>query len=68
VANQAGLVASLDVEQARTQGAQTAAAIPQLKGDLVAEANAISILICESPGRVYRAPAEALRVVPAPPV
>ncbi len=65
--NQAGLVNSLDVEQARTQRAQTAAAIPQLESDLVAVANAISTLIGEPPGRVYRALAETPRPVPAPP-
>lgn len=65
--NQAGLVSSLDVEQARTQRAQTAAAIPQIEGDLVAVANAISTLIGEPPGRVYRALTEAPRGVPAPP-
>jgi NodT family efflux transporter outer membrane factor (OMF) lipoprotein len=65
--NQAGLVSSLDVEQARTQRAQTAAAIPLLESDLVAVANAISTLIGEPPGDVYRALAEAPRDVPAPP-
>lgn len=65
--NQAGLVASLDVEQARTQRAQTAAAIPQLESNLVASANAISILIGKPPGAVYRALVEAPRGVPAPP-
>lgn len=65
--NQAGLVDSLDVEQARTQRAQTAAAIPQLEGDLVAVANAISTLIGEPPGRVYRALVDGPRAVPAPP-
>lgn len=65
--NQAGLVASLDVEQARTQRAQTAAAIPQLESNLVAVANAISTLIGEPPGRVYRALTEAPLGVPAPP-
>ncbi|WP_229737118.1 efflux transporter outer membrane subunit [Blastomonas aquatica] len=65
--NQAGLVNSLDVEQARTQRAQTAATIPLLEGDLVAVANAISTLIGEPPGRVYRALIEAPRDVPAPP-
>jgi NodT family efflux transporter outer membrane factor (OMF) lipoprotein len=65
--NQAGLVASLDVEQARTQRAQTSAVIPQLEGDLVASANAISTLIGEPPGRVYRALVQAPRGVPAPP-
>lgn len=65
--NQAGLVASLDVEQARTQRAQTAASIPQLESNLVAVANAISTLIGEPPGRVYRVLVEAPRTVPAPP-
>ncbi|MBU7579457.1 MAG: efflux transporter outer membrane subunit [Porphyrobacter sp.] len=66
--NQAGLANSLDVEQARTQRAQTAASIPQLESNLVAVANAISTLIGEPPGRVYRAFTDAPRAVPAPPV
>lgn len=49
---QAGLVSSLDVEQARVQRAQTAASIPSLAADLAATANAISTLIGEPPGRV----------------
>jgi NodT family efflux transporter outer membrane factor (OMF) lipoprotein len=64
---QAGLVSSLDVEQARSQRAQTAASIPQLESDLAAAANAISTLIGETPGRVLdllEEPAE----VPDPPV
>jgi len=65
--NQAGLVSSLDVEQARTQRAQTAASIPLLEGDLAAVANAISTLIGEPPGRVYRAFAEGTSTVPVPP-
>lgn len=66
--NQAGLVSSLDVEQARTQRAQTAAVIPQLESDLVAAANAISTLIGEPPGEVYaRFQAEPLDV-PLPPL
>jgi NodT family efflux transporter outer membrane factor (OMF) lipoprotein len=65
--NQAGLVSSLDVEQARTQRAQTAASIPQLESNLTAVANAISTLIGEPPGRVYRALTEAPRAVPVPP-
>jgi NodT family efflux transporter outer membrane factor (OMF) lipoprotein len=48
---QAGLVSSLDVEQARGQRAATAATIPQLEGSLVTSANAISTLIGEPPGR-----------------
>lgn len=50
--NQAGLVSSLDVEQARTQRAQTAASVPLLRSNLAATANAISTLIGEPPGRV----------------
>ncbi|TAD74909.1 MAG: efflux transporter outer membrane subunit [Sphingomonadales bacterium] len=65
--NQAGLVNSLDVEQARTQRAQTAASIPQLESNLAAVANATSTLIGEPPGRVYRAVTQAPRAVPAPP-
>lgn len=53
--NQAGLVSSLDVEQARAQRAQTAATIPSLESSLVSTANAISTLIGEPPGRVLNA-------------
>ena len=51
--NQAGLVSSLDVEQARSQRAQTAASIPSLESSLASTANAISTLIGEPPGRVH---------------
>ncbi|WP_247710650.1 efflux transporter outer membrane subunit [Qipengyuania aestuarii] len=63
--NQAGLVSSLDVEQARTQRAQTAATIPLLESNLAATANAISTLIGEPPGRVLAA-FEASEPVPVP--
>lgn len=63
--NQAGLVSSLDVEQARTQRAQTAATIPALESSLAATANSISTLIGEVPGRVLDA-FEAPKPVPAP--
>lgn len=63
--NQAGLVSSLDVEQARTQRAQTAATIPALESSLAATANAISTLIGEPPGRVLEALQEPAGV-PAP--
>ena len=53
--NQAGLVSSLDVEQARTQRAQTAASIPALESSLASTANSISTLIGETPGRVFEA-------------
>lgn len=52
---EAGLVSSLDVEQARGQRAQTAATIPLLESNLAATANAISTLIGEPPGRVLAA-------------
>ncbi|MEO6388272.1 MAG: efflux transporter outer membrane subunit [Croceibacterium sp.] len=63
---QAGLVSSLDVEQARSQRAQTAATIPQLESSLAATANGISTLIGEPPGRVL----ELLKppaAIPTPP-
>jgi len=63
---QAGLVSSLDVEQARVQRAQTAASIPSLESNLAATANAISTLIAEPPGRVF-ALLEASAPVPTPP-
>ncbi len=64
---QAGLVSSLDVEQARAQRAATAATIPQLEGNLTATANAISTLIGEPPGRVLRLLQESAGLVPTPP-
>ncbi len=63
---QAGLVSSLDVEQARSQRAQTAASIPALERDLAASANTISTLIGEAPGPVlgaFQTPA----AIPTPP-
>ncbi|WAT17744.1 efflux transporter outer membrane subunit [Aurantiacibacter sp. MUD11] len=67
--NQAGLVSSLDVEQARTQRAQTAATIPLLESSLTATANSISTLIGEPPGRVLEAfLAEQSASVPTPPM
>ena len=64
---QAGLVSSLDVEQARSQRAQTAASIPALEGDLAATSNAISTLIGEPPGRVWDLFKHA-GTIPVPPV
>jgi len=64
--NQAGLVDSLDVEQARAQRAQTAATIPQLESSLTATANALSTLAGEPPGRVLAALAADAPPVPAP--
>ncbi len=67
--NQAGLVSSLDVEQARTQRAQTAATIPLLESNLYATANSISTLIGEPPGRALNAIiATEPEPVPAPPL
>lgn len=63
--NQAGLVSSLDVEQARAQRAQTAASIPALESSLAATANAISTLVGETPGRVL-AQFEAGGAIPQP--
>lgn len=65
--NQAGLVSSLDVEQARAQRAQTAASIPVLESSLAATANAISTLIGEAPGDIREELAIDNRAVPAPP-
>ena len=64
---QAGLVSSLDVEQARSQRAATAATIPLLESNLAASANAISTLIGEPPGRVL-ALLDGSNFVPEPPV
>lgn len=66
--NQAGLVSSLDVEQARTQRAQTAASIPRLESDLIATANAISTLMGEAPGDAYARIMAESRDVPTPPI
>jgi NodT family efflux transporter outer membrane factor (OMF) lipoprotein len=63
---QAGLVSSLDVEQARSQRAQTAATIPLLESNLTATANALSTLAGEPPGRVLQALQASTRV-PRPP-
>lgn len=64
---QAGLVSSLDVEQARAQRAQTAASIPALERDLAQAANTISTLIGEAPGAVRRELAANPAAIPAPP-
>ncbi|MBT2133045.1 efflux transporter outer membrane subunit [Croceibacterium sp. LX-88] len=63
---QAGLVSTLDVEQARSQRAATAASIPQLESSLAATANAISTLIGEPPGRVLQLLVDS-DFVPVPP-
>lgn len=63
---QAGLVSSLDVEQAKAQRGQTAALIPALERDLVAAANSISVLIGEAPGAVYEDLTQSEKI-PTPP-
>lgn len=65
--NQAGLVSSLDVEQARTQRAQTAATIPALESSLAATANALSTLAGEVPGRVLAEILDEAADLPDPP-
>lgn len=64
---QAGLVSSLDVEQAAAQRAQTAASIPALERDLAQAANAISTLIGEAPGPVRLALNADVAPIPLPP-
>lgn len=63
--NQAGLVSSLDVEQARSQRAQTAASIPQIENSLAATANAIATLAGQPPGELY-ALLEGPGTIPSP--
>lgn len=64
---QAGLVSSLDVEQAAAQRAQTAASIPALERDLAQAANTISTLIGEPPGAVRAALEAGAAPIPVPP-
>lgn len=64
---QAGLVSSLDVEQAAAQRAQTAASIPALDRDFAQAANTISTLIGEPPGAVRAALEADARPIPMPP-
>ena len=56
---QAGLVSSLDEQQARAQLAQTNAAIPQLEASLRGSLNRIAVLTGQAPG-------EATRILEAP--
>ncbi|TAK08774.1 MAG: efflux transporter outer membrane subunit [Rhizorhabdus sp.] len=49
---QAGLVSSLDYEQARQLRAQTAASIPTLENDYAVAVNHIAVLLGEAPGAV----------------
>ncbi len=49
---QAGLVSSLDYEQARQLRAQTAASIPTIENDYATSVNRIAVLLGEAPGAV----------------
>lgn len=51
---QAGLVSSLDAEQARAQLAQTGATIPQLESGLRGSLNRIAVLTGQAPGEATR--------------
>ncbi|PTQ08554.1 RND transporter [Sphingomonas oleivorans] len=63
---QAGLVSSLDLEQARQLRAQTAASIPALRTSYVAAVNRIAVLLGEAPGAVT-ATIDPVRAVPIAP-
>ena len=64
--NQAGLVGSLDVEQARTQRAQTAATIPQLESSLNQSVSRLGVLLGGPPGAL-RADLSAAAPIPVGP-
>ena len=64
---QAGLVSSLDVEQARAQRSQTAASVAALERDVAQAANTISTLIGEAPGPVRKELEKSAAPIPAPP-
>jgi len=57
--NQAGLVASSDVEQARTSREQTRASIPDLGIGLAAAENRLAVLLGRNPGALHGQLAEA---------
>ena len=63
---QAGLVSSLDVEQARQQRAQTAATIPSLEQQYTAAVARIGVLTGQAPGAL-RAELETARPIPTGP-
>lgn len=63
---QAGLVASLDVEQARTSRAQTAATIPQIEQQYNGAVSRIGVLTGQAPG-TFKALLEAPRPIPQGP-
>jgi len=64
--NQAGLAGSLDVEQARTQRAQTAATIPQLEISLNQTVSRLGVLLGGPPGAL-RADLSAAAPIPVGP-
>lgn len=64
---QAGLVSSIDVEQARAQRAQTAATIPTLVKSEAAARNRLSVLTGQAPGAVDALLADEAPI-PAPPL
>ncbi|MFC7498534.1 efflux transporter outer membrane subunit [Enterovirga sp. GCM10030262] len=63
---QAGLVSSLDSEQARAQRAQTAASIPGIESDFAAAAYRLAVLTGQAPGALTASLA-APRPIPAGP-
>lgn len=65
---QAGLVSSLDLEQARQLRAQTAATIPTLETGYTAAVNRIAVLLGEAPGAVTALidPAATIPLAPSP--
>ena len=63
---QAGLVSSLDVEQARAQRAQTAATVPQLTQQYDAAVARLGVLTGQAPGSL-RAELAAVRPIPLGP-
>ncbi len=63
---QAGLVSSLDVEQARSQRAQTAATIPSLEQQYAAAVARLGVLTGQAPGAL-RPALETVRPIPTGP-
>lgn len=63
---QAGLVSSLDVEQARSSRAQTAASIPQIEQQYNGAVSRIGVLIGQAPG-AFKAVLAAPRPIPRGP-
>jgi NodT family efflux transporter outer membrane factor (OMF) lipoprotein len=63
---QAGLVSSLDLEQARAQRAQTAAQIPTIEQNYAAAVNRLGVLTGQAPGAL-KAELEAVQPIPIGP-